>query len=97
MFRCSKLGCAILPSADGRCVCLQASSRCGTPDELKAMIDEAHHLGLTVRTQNNGFQPAWLHAVPAMFQHINALIMAGLAEAILHVYSFPDPHCSAFV
>lgn len=29
---------------------LQASSRCGTPDELKAMIDEAHHLGLTVRT-----------------------------------------------
>ncbi|KAK9839287.1 hypothetical protein WJX81_005730 [Elliptochloris bilobata] len=25
-----------------------ASSRCGTPDELKAMIDEAHHLGLTV-------------------------------------------------
>ena len=28
---------------------LQASSRCGTPDELKAMIDEAHHLGLTVR------------------------------------------------
>jgi len=27
----------------------QASSRCGTPDELKAMIDEAHHLGLTAR------------------------------------------------
>lgn len=27
---------------------LQASSRCGTPDELKAMIDEAHRLGLVV-------------------------------------------------
>ena len=26
----------------------QASSRCGTPDELKAMIDEAHRLGLVV-------------------------------------------------
>ena len=25
-----------------------ASSRCGTPDELKALIDEAHRLGLTV-------------------------------------------------
>ncbi len=24
------------------------SSRCGTPDELKAMIDEAHRLGLVV-------------------------------------------------
>lgn len=27
---------------------LQASSRCGTPDELKYLIDEAHRLGLTV-------------------------------------------------
>ena len=27
---------------------MQASSRCGTPDELKAMIDEAHRLGLVV-------------------------------------------------
>ena len=27
---------------------LQASSRCGSPDELKAMIDEAHRLGLVV-------------------------------------------------
>ena len=26
----------------------QASSRCGTPEELKAMIDEAHRLGLVV-------------------------------------------------
>jgi pullulanase/glycogen debranching enzyme len=25
-----------------------ASSRCGTPDELKAMIDEAHRLGMVV-------------------------------------------------
>lgn len=25
-----------------------ASSRCGTPEELKAMIDEAHHLGMVV-------------------------------------------------
>jgi 1,4-alpha-glucan branching enzyme len=24
------------------------SSRCGTPDELKSMIDEAHRLGITV-------------------------------------------------
>lgn len=32
-----------------RCVIsLQASSRCGTPDELKFMIDEAHRLGLFV-------------------------------------------------
>ena len=28
--------------------CLQASSRCGTPDELKYLIDEAHRLGLIV-------------------------------------------------
>ena len=27
---------------------LQASSRCGSPDELKFLIDEAHRLGLTV-------------------------------------------------
>lgn len=27
---------------------LQASSRCGSPDELKAMIDEAHRLGIVV-------------------------------------------------
>jgi hypothetical protein len=27
---------------------LQVSSRCGTPEELKAMIDEAHRLGLIV-------------------------------------------------
>lgn len=27
---------------------LQASSRFGTPDELKALIDEAHRLGLLV-------------------------------------------------
>lgn len=26
----------------------QVSSRCGTPDDLKAMIDEAHRLGLFV-------------------------------------------------
>lgn len=26
----------------------QASSRCGTPEELKAMIDEAHRLGIVV-------------------------------------------------
>lgn len=39
-----------------RVVRLQASSRCGTPDELKAMIDEAHHLGLTARPC-----PALLH------------------------------------
>jgi hypothetical protein len=26
----------------------QASSRCGTPEELKAMIDEAHRLGMIV-------------------------------------------------
>jgi 1,4-alpha-glucan branching enzyme len=26
----------------------QVSSRCGTPEELKAMIDEAHRLGLIV-------------------------------------------------
>lgn len=26
----------------------QASSRCGTPDELKALIDEAHRLGMVV-------------------------------------------------
>lgn len=25
-----------------------ASSRCGTPDELKALVDEAHHLGIAV-------------------------------------------------
>lgn len=25
-----------------------ASSRCGTPEELKAMIDEAHRLGIVV-------------------------------------------------
>ena len=28
--------------------CVQSSSRCGTPDELKAMIDEAHRLGMVV-------------------------------------------------
>jgi hypothetical protein len=27
---------------------LQVSSRCGTPEELKAVIDEAHRLGLIV-------------------------------------------------
>lgn len=27
---------------------LQPSSRCGTPEELKAVIDEAHRLGLVV-------------------------------------------------
>ena len=26
----------------------QSSSRCGTPDELKALIDEAHRLGMVV-------------------------------------------------
>jgi selenocysteine lyase/cysteine desulfurase len=26
----------------------QVSSRCGTPEELKAMIDEAHRLGMIV-------------------------------------------------
>jgi 1,4-alpha-glucan branching enzyme len=26
----------------------QVSSRCGTPEELKAMIDEAHRLGMVV-------------------------------------------------
>lgn len=30
------------------CGCAQPSSRCGTPEELKALIDEAHRLGLTV-------------------------------------------------
>lgn len=27
---------------------VQASSRCGTPEELKALIDEAHRLGMVV-------------------------------------------------
>ena len=29
-------------------VCVSCSSRFGTPEELKALIDEAHRLGLTV-------------------------------------------------
>ena len=29
-------------------LCLQASSRFGTPDELKALVDEAHRLGMVV-------------------------------------------------
>lgn len=29
-------------------VIVQASSRCGTPEELKALIDEAHRLGMVV-------------------------------------------------
>lgn len=28
------------------------SSRCGTPDELKSMIDRAHELGLVVLMDN---------------------------------------------
>ncbi len=37
------------PTPARRCPnCLQASSRFGTPDELKAMIDEAHRLGMIV-------------------------------------------------
>ena len=30
------------------CLALQASSRFGTPEELKALVDEAHRLGLVV-------------------------------------------------
>jgi hypothetical protein len=40
--------CALRTMFESLLDTLQASSRCGTPDELKAMIDEAHRLGLVV-------------------------------------------------
>jgi len=36
------------PNNHSFCCFLQASSRFGTPDELKALVDEAHRLGLVV-------------------------------------------------
>ncbi len=36
------------PKNHSFCSFLQASSRFGTPDELKALVDEAHRLGLVV-------------------------------------------------
>ena len=86
--------------ADNCCARLQASSRCGTPDELKALIDEAHHLGLTVRALGLGSgPPAHLPAHhAATLQQTSEFIVGGHPEATLHVcLCSTDPCCPAWL